>query len=482
MRGHVRHLHPPPCPPRCRDPASWQAVVYAGRDPITGRKRQKTATRPTKREAERAAAQLVERYSGHGHATADLTVAELCERWISEARLEATTRRRSRSIIDRSIVPHIGVVKLARLDGDQLDRLYRHLAKHGAKCNVCWSRIGQGLQPLRDGEAYATSAAAGERARCGAPTPQGPCRKWPRKHTDRCERHGGATTSRPLDRTHAGDCVQGLPMAPGTVLRVHTTLRSALRYAKRKRWLDHNPADDADPPSQRRPKIRPLAPADVARLLAEAQRRDFQWYCWLRLDAVTGARRGEVCALQWGEVDFGGAAVEMQYSIAPDTDEHGRPAVDGQGRRKLLRKQTKADTAKRVEVDPVTLALLAELQRRARREALAVGRRVGPSSYVFSPDPAGLLPWSPDTMTQRFRRLRARLGLEHAQLKDLRHFVASNMLRGGIDLVRAAARTGHDEQTFLKFYAHHIGGGREAADLLARLVDGPDAAAEKGYS
>jgi integrase len=479
MKGHIRHLHPGPCPPRCRNPVSWQAIVYAGRDPITGRKRQKTATRKGKRAAEAVLAELIGRYGGKGHAPAEMTVAELLERWLPEARLSPTTRRRTRSIIDRSIVPHLGKVKISRLDGGQLDALYTYLEAHGRKCNVCWSRIARGLPALRDGERYATSAPVRARARCGVPTPNGPCGKWPRKHATRCERHGGTAADRPLDRVHMGDCVAGLPAVPATIRRVHTTLRSALAWAaKRKRWLDANPAEQADPPAAKRSKARPPTREDVARLLEAAQRDDsdaaLEWLCWLRLDTVTGARRGEVCAVKWHDIDWDGAAVVMEHSIALDTDAHGRPILE-HGRRRLVRKETKADTSKRPELDPATLALLASWRQWQAARAHELGLEVAADAYVFSPDVQGRAPWPPDTMTQRFRRLRARAGLERATIKDLRHWAASNVLLGGIDLVRAAARTGHDSKTLLAFYAHYLGGGREAADLLAGLVDRPSA-------
>jgi integrase len=468
-RGHVRHRHQGQCPPRCRIDAPWQGLVYVGRDPITKRKRYKSVTRPTKRAAEEATARLLARYGGKGRAPADLTIADLLERWMVASGLRPSTRERTRSIIDANIAPHIGQMKLARLEGDDLDALYRHLLAHGKKCQVCWSRIGRGLPALRDGERYATSARARVAARCGAPTPKGPCGKWARKHDDCCERHGGTGQERPLDRVHAGDCVAGLPMTPGTVRRVHNVLRSALEWAAKKRhWIDHNPAEDATPPGQTRPKGRPPGRDDVARILEDARRADFEWFCWLRLDAVTGARRGEVCALQWRDMDWTAGAVTMEWSIAPDTDAQGRPVLDARGRRQLVRGPTKADTSKRLELDPITVALLDEL-RRTRTAGLGAPPR--PESYVFSPDPAGRAPWRPDTMTQRFRRLRARLDLDGVTLKDLRHWAASNMLLGGIDLVRAAATTGHEKETLLRYYAKYLGGGREAVALLARLVD-----------
>ena len=170
-RGHVRHRHQGQCPPRCRIDAPWQGLVYVGRDPITKRKRYKSVTRPTKRAAEEATARLLARYGGKGRAPADLTIADLLERWMVASGLRPSTRERTRSIIDANIAPHIGQMKLARLEGDDLDALYRHLLAHGKKCQVCWSRIGRGLPALRDGERYATSARARVAARCGAPTP-----------------------------------------------------------------------------------------------------------------------------------------------------------------------------------------------------------------------------------------------------------------------------------------------------------------------
>jgi integrase len=471
-RGHVRHRHAGDCPPRCRVDAPWQGLVYVGRDPITKRKRYKSVTCKTKRAAEEATAALLARYAGRSRAPADPTVAELLERWMAAADLRPSTRRRTRSIIHQNIVPHLGSRRLDRLDGADLDSLYQHLLTRGKKCQVCWSRIGRGLPALRDRQRYATSAAAEPPRRCGAPTPNGTCRKWARKHDTHCERHGGTDLQRPLDRVHLGDCVKGVPMEPSTVRRVHNVLRSALEWATRKRhWIDRNPADDASPPGQGRSKVHPPGRDDVARILADAREHDFEWFCWLRLDALTGARRGEVCAVQWRDVDRDAGVVTMQWSITPDTDKEGRPLLDANGRRELTRGPTKADTTKRLELDPLTLALLAELRQRAGKRAEEVGLPLRPDAYVFSPDPAGRIPWRPDTMTQRFRRLRARLDLDGVALRDLRHWAASNMLLGGIDLVRAAATTGHEKETMLRFYAQYLGGGREAVALLAGLVD-----------
>jgi hypothetical protein len=59
----------------------WRVIVYAGRDPITGRKRQKSVTVATRAEAKQAEARLVtEVGAGQHRGIRSKTVAELIER------------------------------------------------------------------------------------------------------------------------------------------------------------------------------------------------------------------------------------------------------------------------------------------------------------------------------------------------------------------------------------------------------------------
>lgn len=69
-------------------------------------------------------------------------------------------------------------------------------------------------------------------------------------------------------------------------------------------WIDRNPAECA-----KLPKARPRTPASptpeaVATVSAEARRQGFdQLALYLWLAAITGARRGELCRLQWVDID-----------------------------------------------------------------------------------------------------------------------------------------------------------------------------------
>ena len=87
--------------------------------------------------------------------------------------------------------------------------------------------------------------------------------------------------------------------------------------------------------------------------------------------------------------------------------------------------------------------LLRQHRLRRREQALALGVRLADDALLFSN--AEGRPWRPDVCTNRFGRLRGRLGLEHVRLHDLRHFVASVLIDGGIAISTVAARLGHSQ-------------------------------------
>ena len=49
--------------------------------------------------------------------------------------------------------------------------------------------------------------------------------------------------------------------------------------------------------------------------LTAAERTDPELYLFLRLEATTGLRPGEVCALWWQDVDLGAAEVLVGYNV-----------------------------------------------------------------------------------------------------------------------------------------------------------------------
>ena len=86
--------------------------------------------------------------------------------------------------------------------------------------------------------------------------------------------------------------------------RIHGVLRRALAQGVKWGKLASNPAVNASPPRVPAPELSPPAPAEVARLFELAAAEDPPLAVLLALAASTGARRGELVALRWSDVDL----------------------------------------------------------------------------------------------------------------------------------------------------------------------------------
>jgi integrase len=258
-------------------------------------------------------------------------------------------------------------------------------------------------------------------------------------------------------------------LSPASVLKVHSILRAALGQAVRWQMITENPATHASLPRPVRPRVQAPTPDHVARLLAAAQAEDPEFALYLRLAAVTGARRGELCALRWDDIDLEGKQVVVARSLTV-------------GDKGLIEKRTKTDRARRLALDDATVAALREQRRLAEERARACDVELPPKAYVFARDPEGKEPWRPDSgATGRFMRLRDRLGLKGIRLHDLRHYVATHLLEAGVPVRAVSERLGHaNATTTLGIYAHAIPAtDQRSAELLGDLLTPKEPASSK---
>jgi len=115
-------------------------------------------------------------------------------------------------------------------------------------------------------------------------------------------------------RTSGG--VSGRPLAPASVRRIHVVLRRGLQQGVKWGWITVNPAANTTLPRIPRVDIHPPSPAQVAGLIRLAAEDEPELGTLLRVAAATGARRGEVCALRWSDVDLEAGAVVIARSTA----------------------------------------------------------------------------------------------------------------------------------------------------------------------
>jgi integrase len=372
-----------------------QVQVYAGRDPLTGRKRYVSQqvpgqTKAAMREAKQVEARLLEEVGAGRHkGSRTRTVGELLERWFEWRQMvkpiSPTTVMSYRGDLDRYILPALGQLRLSQLDAATLDTFYSRLRAGGGK--------------------------------------------------------------------------NGRPLSASIVREVHAILSGALKQAVVWAWIGHNPAKLATPPAVEKADVRPPQAEDAARLLRVAMEDDSELGLFLRLAVVLGARRGELCSLRWSDVDVDQGEILIAGGIVRV---HGQPLID---------KDTKTHAKRRVAVGAGTLGLLKAHRVEQAKTALACGVTLAADAYVFSHAPDAGAPLDPDGVSHRFGKLARHLGVR-CRLHDLRHFMVTQLVAGGVDWRTVSGRAGHaDGHMTLATYAHfQAAQDRQAAELMERLL------------
>ena len=111
------------------------------------------------------------------------------------------------------------------------------------------------------------------------------------------------------------------PMTAKTIRNVHSILSGAFTTAKRWEWIAWNPAESAKPPAVIRRPLPATTPEDVAKVIAEGRKAHPVLALYLWLVAITGARRGELCALQVRDVDLvnGVLHIALNYVVVVES-------------------------------------------------------------------------------------------------------------------------------------------------------------------
>ena len=158
-----------------------------------------------------------------------------------------------------------------------------------------------------------------------------------------------------LDLLYSG-LLRQIDLAPTSVRQIHAIIRRAFRQAVLWGWVSSNPAANATPPRLRKSEPSPPDAEEVDQLLRAAHIRDPELANFLHMAATTGARRGEVCALRWSNVDFERATLTIERNV-----------IELPGR--LIEKDTKTHANRRISLDPDTIAVFTNQRKAALSRA-----------------------------------------------------------------------------------------------------------------
>ena len=156
----------------------------------------------------------------------------------------------------------------------------------------------------------------------------------------------------------------------------------------------------------------------------------------------TGARKSELLALKWSDLDF-----EQQELVISKN----RLVVRGEN---VVQASTKGGEGRRtVSLDPVTVEIMKDHRKRQFEERLKAGSLWSETGYIFATEFGE--PINYGTPTQLFTKIKNLLNLPDQRFHDLRHFHATQLLKAGTPLHVVAHRLGHrDPMVTATTYAH----------------------------
>jgi len=216
--------------------------------------------------------------------------------------------------------------------------------------------------------------------------------------------------------------------------KVHVLLHSAFEDARHIRRIGVNPCDipKKQKPKYDHPDVHPFDERQEAAFLTAVIGDENEAMYLLALDS--GARQGELWALEWTDVDLKAGVVRIRRTLKDDGG-------------KLTVGPTKGKTERSLMVSPTTLSALRNLRKMDLSRAL-----------VFPNDHGGYI------RRQNFNRrdwvrIMGKAGLSGLgfTFHDLRHSCATMLLRNGETIANVSKRLGHSKiSTTLDYYAHAL--------------------------
>ncbi len=209
-------------------------------------------------------------------------------------------------------------------------------------------------------------------------------------------------------------------------------MKSVLRFGVI-RYRFFNPMDDVVMPKKQKSEIRLLTDTERKRLEKYISNERSLTTLGIALAMTTGLRIGELCALQWKDID-----TEKRILTVRKTIQRIR-CRNGERKTKVIITDPKSETSfRKIPVPEFMMDLLTEFKSEAE-------------NFVLS----GRNPLEPRTMQYRFKRILKNVNLPSVHFHSLRHSFASSCIALGFDIKALSEILGHSSvEITLDLYVH----------------------------
>ncbi|MCZ6609361.1 MAG: site-specific integrase [Alphaproteobacteria bacterium] len=225
-----------------------------------------------------------------------------------------------------------------------------------------------------------------------------------------------------------------------TIRHAHGVLRRALAHATAIEIIERNVASIIKPPTLQKTEMAILTAGEISETLARMKGHSL--YPIIALAIGTGARRGEIAALRWVDINLDGAAMRIERSLE-------------QTKGALRVKLPKTAAGRRtVSLPAFAVAALRDHRRQQLELRLQLGLGTLPPDFPVFGNHEGDWP-KPYSISDRWRDAVRNRKLPKVTFHGLRHSHASALIAAGLDVVTVSRRLGHASPALtLGTYSH----------------------------
>jgi integrase len=245
-------------------------------------------------------------------------------------------------------------------------------------------------------------------------------------------------------------------LSHGTLRQVKNVLNMGLNYAVKRKKLSFNPLVNVRKIKGRKKLIIAYSTQEIKRLLERLSIH--RLYAFFVIACHTGARKGEICALRWSDLDFENKTLSIHKT---------RGKTNGKD---YEEDSTKNERGMRViYLNSEPLEVLKAHKERQNLERMLFSTAWKDTGYIFTREDGSpvdtVYPYSV------FKQAIKDLNLRNEPLHVLRHTHTTELLRSGVSPHIVAQRIGDKVETILKTYASVVGADdQKSADIFAESV------------
>lgn len=444
---------------------SYRITVSCGYD-INGRQIRKTTTwtpepgmtpKQEEKELERQKVLFEERCRSGQVLDGSIKFADFADKWFTdyaEKQLRVKTLNRYKDLMKR-INPAIGHIRLDKLRPDHLLAFYDNLAEEGVKVDTKYSSIVDMKAVVK--QQGLTKTALSEKA--GVSLTVLTCTFQGKNICFQSAESICRALGKPFNELFHPSS-ESTSLSSKTILHHHRLISSILSTAVQWQVVFSNPCDRIKPPKVEKKDPRYLDEKQAALLLELLEQEGIQYRTMIKLLLYTGLRRGELCGLEWKDIDWKNNLLRVCRSSLYSPEKG------------IFVDETKNNTSNRtIKMPGAAGSMLWDYKRWQAEQRLQLGDQWQDNDRLFTAWNG--TPIHPDLITNWFHDFIKKHGLPDISIHSLRHTNATLQIAGGVPLSAVAERLGHaNTATTSTIYVHAIKSANEAAaEVLENILE-----------